>query len=114
MLVGNLHHVEVHQAGVFVLVLLRQVQKPVVPSHDVINIAGPSLLVEGNGGEVGIDGDIMECWFWYSLILSFFLHSQTINDICITDFWAFLWFHPDYYMCCPVTWRYRLDSSPIG
>ena len=52
-----LHHVEVHQAGVLVLVLLRQMQEPVVPSHDVINIAGPSLLVEGNGREVGIDGD---------------------------------------------------------
>ena len=46
-LFGNLHHVEVHQAGVLVLVLLRQMQKPV-------------LLVEGNGRKVGINGDEAE------------------------------------------------------
>ena len=45
--VGNLHHVEIHQAGVLVLVTLRQVQEPVA-------------LIEWDGREVGIDGDKAE------------------------------------------------------
>jgi len=45
--VGNLHHVEVHQSGMLILVLLRQVEKPI-------------LLVEGNSGEVGINSDEAE------------------------------------------------------
>ncbi len=46
-LFGNLHHVEVHQSGVLVLVLLRQLQESI-------------LFVEGNGREVGIDGNEAE------------------------------------------------------
>ena len=46
-LVGNLHHVKIHQSGVLVLILLCQVQEAI-------------LLVEGNGGEIGIDGDEAE------------------------------------------------------
>ena len=46
-LVGNLHHVKIHQSGVLVLILLRQVQEAI-------------LFVEGIGGEVGIDGDEAE------------------------------------------------------
>ena len=46
-LVGNLHHVKIHQSGVLVLILLCQVQEAI-------------LLLEGNGREVGIDGDEAE------------------------------------------------------
>lgn len=43
-----IHHVEKHQAGMLVLVLLRQMNETV-------------LFVEGNSGEIGIDSDVTEC-----------------------------------------------------
>ncbi len=47
LLFGNLHHIEIHQAGVLVFVFLRQMQESI-------------LFVKGNGREVGIDGDETE------------------------------------------------------
>lgn len=43
----NTHHVEEHQAGVLILVLLCQMSEAV-------------LFIEGNGREIGIDGDEAE------------------------------------------------------
>ena len=65
----NIHHIEEHQASMFILLLLSKFLETV-------------FLVEGNGRKIGIDGNIAECRLILSYIKTIFQHiHQPSTDI---------------------------------